>query len=866
MNMSEFNLLSIPDAIQLTAQRFPDHVALEDNQGTLTYSQLLEQAGQISQYLIKENIAIGDRVLILMNQGKAAIAAMLGILQAGARFVPLDPKEPAERLSFIINNCQPKLLLTDSINEERLKNSLADQPLVNAENLPTIEIAAPLPALTPDHEAYIIYTSGSTGNPKGVCQNHRNLLHFANTYATTLGIQPQDRLSMLYSLNFSAANMDIYSGLLRGATICFYDLKNRGSSGLEQWLEDARISVLHTVPSVFRHLLHNTTKGHVYHHIRAIDLGGEAVYSSDIPLLKNFFTPECVCFNHLAATEASVIAQHKIDTHKEYPRGLLPVGPAANGMNIDLINEYGNSVPAEETAEIILESDFLSTGYWNLPEQTEKAFDVSSDGKRYYRSGDLGFFDNEGNLNYVGRNDFRVKIHGQTIELGEIEAALLTIPGIDEAVAVAWQADEEAEKKLIAFYLADNGAINAGFLRKSLQESLPPYMIPAWFIHRENFPQTSTGKIDRKKLMPEPGELVMDENAIDLPKTVTEKHVAQIFAVILKTDKLDRNLTFFDLGGDSMQAMNLVMLLEKNYQIDIPLELVNNNSSIASIAQYLEDEIARAKEDKPSKGPAYESLLMPLILHNKPLNLFLVHGRDGHAMISPNLGSLMAEKHNLYVLRARGLKHGERPNLSIEGMAAEYIHEIRRVQPEGPYYLSGLCAGCIIALEMARQLKRCGEIVKPVIVFDPPIRAVKPIPMDQKRQMIRQMHRQLQEYKMEDYQNLARGLEKRIAAGKLDIDVNDEQVLGATAHVVVGMNIAMHTYRPHHPYQGEVLILCSKDRFESKQKNGDTLISGRLKHFIVGKSHNDVLDPKNPHFITALKQCLEIATRAPNVQ
>jgi non-ribosomal peptide synthetase component F len=383
--------ITIGEAIRITAHQYPAHIALQDNQGSYTYSQLLHHSASITNNLLANNTVVGDRVVLLLDQGKSAVTAMLGVLDAGACFVPIDVKEPVERLQYIIQDCQPRCVITDSANLVAINNTLPEALVINIDDIAGSDAVSHQSQLSPDNAAYIFYTSGSTGNPKGVYQNHRNALHFANTYANTLGISHNDRLSMLYSMNFSASNMDIFSGLLRGATVCFYDLKNRGSAELEQWLNDEKISVLHTVPSVIRHLLNNTPAGHVYSAIRAIDLGGEAVYNSEIPLLKTFFTPECICFNHLAATEASVIAQHKIDTHKTYSKGLLPVGPAAQGMVIKVVNAQGENTATDEVGEIILESDFLSTGYWNLPEQTSKAFGISIKGKRYYRSGDLGF-------------------------------------------------------------------------------------------------------------------------------------------------------------------------------------------------------------------------------------------------------------------------------------------------------------------------------------------------------------------------------------------------------------------------------------------------------------------------------------------
>lgn len=848
-------LETIGEVVSFAAHHCPDKTALRDRRGDLTYQQLATYSFGVADVIAGHGVAAGDRVVLILEQGIAAVAAMLGVVQAGACFVPIDANEPIERLQYIVNDSMPGLIITDN-NEVELQQLF---PRIPAINMAGIEHQDTLPGhvvITPESAAYIMYTSGSTGNPKGVCQNHRNLLHFADTYATTLGVGSDDILSMLYSMNFSASNMDIFSSLLRRATVSFYDLKKRGLTDLEGWMTDEKITVLHTVPSVFRHLVHNTTPDYIYSSVRAIDLGGEAVYRSDMPLLARCFLPECRCFNHLAMTEASVIAQHRIQPENSYEKGLLPVGPAADGVHVFIINGEGEEVSPPEVGEIVIESDYLSTGYWRQDKLTQAAFEVGASGRRRFRSGDLGFFDDTGALNYVGRRDFRVKINGVTIELGEIESCLLSLPDIAEAVVIAHQVSPEAEKILVAFYRAKPSQILTGsMLRQALQPHLPQHMIPAFFVAREELPATATGKIDRKKLMPTAAELYATDGPVEMPEGDLEKGIATIFSSLLHRERIGRHENFFESGGTSLTAMNLVMLLEKNYQVDIPLELLSSNADIASIARYLEAQTQKGKTE--NKSFTHQALLVPLKIHNKAHPLFLVHGRDGHALVAPHFINLLSVNHSLYAFRARGLKHGERPNLSIEGMAAEYIQEVRAVQPAGPYFLCGLCAGSVVALEMAKQLSRVGERVAPVLLFDPPVRAVQQMPLAKKCELVRDMYPALRSYNMEDYQGLANGLAIRAKEGKIDLDVNDDATIGVTAHVVIGMNIAMNTYLPH-PYDGDVLIICSKKRFESRKKFGDTLITGRLKFFIVGHTHNDVLDPKNEGFVMALNKCLTL--------
>jgi len=354
--------LSIPAAFERAVRDHGDKIAVEFGDRVVRYRELQALAASIAAGLPgreKETC----RVALLFEDRIHALAATFGCLGAGHAFVPLDAADPEDRIAHILRDSEPVALLTDRGNLER-----ARAVVPSGCRLVDIQEAAGTPgpfapvAPGPDDLAYIFYTSGSTGRPKGVCQTHRNLLHFVACYCRKLGIGANDRLSLLYSLSFSAANMDIFGGLLSGATVSAYDMRQKGLPGLAGWLDDREITILHAVPTIFRKLAQGLEAGRRFERIRAIDLGGEAVSPQDVVLFAAHFPPDCLLVNHLAATEASVIAQYTVDPTRDYGGGMLPVGRCPDRVAVRIERPDGSEAAAQEVGRIVVASPFISPG------------------------------------------------------------------------------------------------------------------------------------------------------------------------------------------------------------------------------------------------------------------------------------------------------------------------------------------------------------------------------------------------------------------------------------------------------------------------------------------------------------------------
>ena len=448
------------------AARRPEAPAIRDAGRTVAYGELREWSDRIAAAIAARGPESAGRVALLLDAGADAVAAVFGVWKAGHATVVLDPGDPPERLRGVLEDAEPFLVVA------RPGWSGIETPALALADLPSAE-PGPLPEVTGDTTAVLVYTSGSTGAPKGVIQTHRNLLHFAETYARALDIRDEDRVSAVLSFSFAASNLDILGALLHGATLCPSDLRRRGVAHLGDWIDEEGVSVLHLGPTLFRHLLRSDPERR-FPSVRAVDLAGEALFPGDVALARGRFGPGCRLVHHLAATEASVIAQARVEDLADRV-GPLPAGRPASGIHAGIRDESGNEVPPGTPGEIVVHSPYLSPGYWRRPDLTRNAFSDDPDrpGWRTYRTGDLGRLDPEGTMYFLGRRASRLKIRGHSIDAAEVEAALRGVPGVRDAAAVA-VAPEEGEGDLLVAYVVVEGETNVRGVRAALKERLLP--------------------------------------------------------------------------------------------------------------------------------------------------------------------------------------------------------------------------------------------------------------------------------------------------------------------------------------------------------------------------------------------------------
>ena len=702
---------SISDRFEKQVERFPGSLAVKTRNHRFTYRQLDQEANRVRQALLRMRGEGEERIALLLEHDAPMIAALLGVLKSGKTYVPLDPSYPRERLLYILKDSQASAIVSNRENQG-LANQLAQDrlPIIYFEDLgDLLPDEASRVSLSPDTAAYILYTSGSTGQPKGVVQNHRNVLYHIRNYTNNLRISVEDRMSLVPSYSFDAAVMDIYGALLNGASLHPFDLKRQGFDDLAVWLNKEGITVYHSTPTVYRYLLRALRDGKRLPKMRFVVLGGEEVVKRDVEQHRRHFSKNCILVNGLGPTESTLALQYFINFETKIINNCVPVGYPVEGTEILLLNEDGDD--SVEYGEIAIRSAHLATGYWRKPELTGKVFlpDPEGHGRRLYRTGDLGRLLPNGSLEFLGRKDFQVKLRGFRIELGEIEAVLAQHAEVKEVVVVA-RDNVRGEKCLVAYFVSQQvPAPKARELRTFLERRLPAHMVPERFVVLGALPLTPNGKIDRLALPALDGAELEDSTECRVSaRDETEKVLVSIWEDKLKVHPIGVRDNFFSLGGHSILAAQIFKEIAEQFSRQLPLSMLLQTPTIEGIARVLQE---RDRDNSLS-------ILVPIQPQGTKPPLYLIHGIGGNILNFCDLGNRLGPDQPVYGVQSQGLD-GKKPVLTrVEDMAAVYVEEIRRFQTKGPYYLGGMSFGGRVAFEIARQLHAQGQSVALLALLD----------------------------------------------------------------------------------------------------------------------------------------------------
>ena len=598
---------------------YPDRPAIKDAAEALTYDELNRAANRLARAMLAEAGGGQEPIALLLEHGVATIVAIVAVLKTGTIYVPLAPGQPPGRLDAIMGDAEAKLLVTNHKNLAAA-HGLAQQKGYRVLNLDEIDAGIADDDLglhiPPETFLNITYTSGSTGQPKGVIQTHRGMLHAAWVKTQCLHLGPEDRIALLVSSSASASSVYICSALINGAALVLFDLKRAGIPALADWLIDEEITVYHSVPTVFRHLLATLCHEHNFPRLRAIELGGEQVFKRDLALYKQHFADSCIFRTGFGATETHLLCHYFLDKTSEIAGEVVPVGYPLDGTELLLLDDNGTPVTNGEVGEIVAKSRYLSPGYWKKPDLTKAAFQAAPDGgdERVYRTGDLGRILPDGSLEHLGRKDQQVKIRGYRVEVGEVEGRLLDIEGVAEAAVVA-RRDHQGETRLVGYVVpSDVAPPAASALRQILAAQLPDYMIPSAFVVLEKLPLLPFGKIDRAALpTPDWGRPILDR-VYEAPRTPMEELLAGIWSEVLGVQQVSIHDNFFDLGGNSLHAAQVVARANTACQVDLPLSTLFDAPTVVGqalmIVQILaenvqEDEMARLLAEIEA-APEYE--------------------------------------------------------------------------------------------------------------------------------------------------------------------------------------------------------------------------------------------------------------------
>ncbi len=573
----------------------PGHLAVKGEKENLTYAELDRYADRVGR-LIKQTGGDGFNVGLLLEHGPHMIAAILGALKAGKTYIPISAEYPVKRISYMLSHSEAILIVTNARNEE-IARKLAHEntiPVLNIDINDNDSFSDQNERIGADGDtiAYIMYTSGSTGRPKGVTQTHRNILYYIKNWTRLFSITASDRMTLLSSFCHDASVQDIFGALLNGATLYPYDLKNREESGkLSEFLVKEQITIWHSVPSLFSYFCTTLNGEEKFPDLRFVLLGGEPIRKHEITTAEKFF-PHSILVNVYGQTESSVNSVWIIDQENSLMKSntRLRIGDPLDETEVLVVDAKGNEVDVLEQGEIVVCSNYLSPGYWQDPETTQKTFTEDEELGRLYWTGDMGRTLPKGDIEFLGRKDFQVKIRGYRIELGEIENLLLKHELVKEAVVTARQRCD-GEKYLVAYYTLSTktqNVLKTSELRNYLADELPDYMIPTFFLQLEQLPLTQSRKIDRKAL-PEPVNLGTEPTEYVPPQTQVEEKVAEIWADLLGLEKnrISIDANFFELGGHSLKATTLILKIHKAFDAKVTLPEFFGNPTIRRLAEYI---------------------------------------------------------------------------------------------------------------------------------------------------------------------------------------------------------------------------------------------------------------------------------------
>jgi amino acid adenylation domain-containing protein len=522
---------------------------------------------------------------IFMERSPEMIVALLGVLKAGAAYVPLDPDYPAERLAFMINGTRAAMCLTQQRHLPNFPTVCAEIVCLDTDGKIAAEeyVENPVTGVTPENPAYIIYTSGSTGTPKGVEIRHAGLTNLVKWHQRVYGPRSGDRATQLTSPAFDASVWETWPYLAAGASIHVPDEETRRSpSILLNWLARSAITICFLPTPLAEAILEEQLPTALA--LRFLLTGGDKLRHRPRRALPFRLV------NHYGPTETTVVATCAPVESGEGLSVSPPIGRPIDNSQVYIVDRSFNSVPVGVPGELCIAGDGLARGYLNHSDLTAEKFvpNPFSDrpGERLYRAGDLARRLSDGNIEFLGRIDHQVKVRGYRIEPGEIEAALRGHPQVSEAVVLARE-DPPGNKRLVGYVVSRERA-GIGDLRNFLSHKLPDYMVPSAFVFMESLPLTSNGKIDRGAL-PVPEQVRPElESAFVAPRTPTERALAKTWAEILKLERIGIGDNFFELGGHSLLATQVISRVRDAFEIELPLRSLFENPTVAGLAQRIE--------------------------------------------------------------------------------------------------------------------------------------------------------------------------------------------------------------------------------------------------------------------------------------
>ncbi|MBX9256320.1 amino acid adenylation domain-containing protein, partial [Desmonostoc muscorum CCALA 125] len=705
-------------------ERTPDAVAVVFENQQLTYGELNSRANQLAHYLRLLGVSADVLVGICVERSIEMVVGLLGILKAGGAYVPLDPEYPTERLSFMLEDADVSVLLTQNHLVDKLPQHRAHVVCLDTgwQIISQLSQDNLLSGVLGNNLGYVIYTSGSTGQPKGVAMNQSALCNLILWQVENTTIPGGVKTLQFAPVSFDVSFQEMFSTWCCGGTLVLIgEQLRREPLALLDLLQQQAVERLF-VPFVGLQQLAEVAVANesVISNLREIITAGEQLQIT--PAISHWLSQlsDCTLYNHYGPSESHVVTSLTLTNSSVESWPLLPaIGRPIANTQIYILDKYQKPVPVGVPGELHIGGVALAKGYLNRSELTQEKFIQNPFGgstcaggqrgrgeERLYKTGDLARYLPDGNIEYLGRMDNQVKIRGFRIELGEIEAALSQHPDVQASCVIA-RVDTTGDKRLAAYIVPHKQQTpTVNQLRSFLKEKLPEYMVPAFIVILESLPLTPSGKVDRRAL-PVPFNPSGSDTFVS-PRNTVELQLVQIWSKILKIDNVGVKDNFFDLGGHSLLAPYLMAQIKQQFGKDIPLAMLFQHPTIEDLAFLVE---------KDSDTSSWSPLVAIQPAGSNP-PFFCLAGAGGYPFYFYNLARCLGSDQPFYSFQGQH-EYGELAAVSqVEDIAAQYLEVIKAVQPQGPYFLGGHSFGGKVAFEIAKQLVGQGEVVALVAIFD----------------------------------------------------------------------------------------------------------------------------------------------------
>ena len=685
----------VHELFEAQAARAPDAIAVVHGDTQLTYAALNARANQLAHHLRGLGVGPDTLVGLCLERSLDLVIGILAILKAGGAYVPLDPDYPRDRLEFMLRDTRAAIVLTQSGLEDRLPEGEAKRLCLDRDGALWSARPDSNPAVSagPDSLAYVIYTSGSTGQPKGVEVCNRNIVRLVRG-ARYAGFDENRVFLLLAPIAFDASTFELWGALLHGARCVIYPDRVPTPAALGKALRRHKVDTLWLTASLFNYFIDETPE--ILIGVSQLLTGGEAL---SLPHVQRALAqlPETRLINGYGPTESTTFACcYPIPRNLPEDSGSVPIGRPISNTVCHVLDAHGGLSPIGVAGELYIGGDGLARGYLNRPELTAERFVASPfrAGERLYRTGDRVRYLPDGNLEFLGRLDHQIKLRGYRIEPGEIEAILREDPAIRQSLVLVRE-DQAGGKRLVAYVVGQGIDVEAQ--RARLKGRLPDYMVPAAFVVLDSLPLTPNGKVDRKAL-PVP-EQEAGTSGYQAPRTPLESAIAEIWADILNLPRVGIHDNFFNLGGHSLSA---VQLMERIHQA------LGHRPHLNTL-WYGAGNVAEQSRLLTETSSGSTSPVLVMRSGGRAPALFCLHTIGGGNLFhyEPLVSHLKGDL-PVYGLQARGIDGKTPPDVNVEAMAQYCIQSMRAMQPDGPYFLCGFSSGGLIAYEMARCLAEAG--------------------------------------------------------------------------------------------------------------------------------------------------------------